>query len=1189
MKKNVAKIVMLVGLTGILGFHGMESVQVKAAGYYSETNAPEFYGLTKAVIQTGDDFAADDTPYRIFARDFEDGDVTGSIEMISNTVDPSKAGEYKIEYRVTDSDGNHSELTVPITVKDDCENRYFERTLYSLPSVANMELAGTNRGNGHDRQMLGFYMEQGSSIQVRIVSGTDKLDLNYWNNDSNTELSKTITSEDTTVTSTEAGGVPFIKTVYGVEEPVVVGITVGDNENTGKVTELPYYHYKDNEEEFFSEWEANKDSYAVIESEDVTVLVPYADRNYLVNYYEKCHTSLDDFLFFWHKTMKEYDEFLGLSYDAEDGIDQNVKTKYFFKANAHGVGAAYYSGSHVGVNKSSVASIFEVNWGGLHEVGHGYQGSLAHSGMELGEVSNNILGHYVQINKDIYMYNDDWLGSIINIEQNINNKRLSGTSFSELAVNEQLYFLVNLLDTYEPKKTYAQINQLWRRTLRDKQNISSQEAYVLAMYHLYDVNAAPYFEAWGLSISDSVKEKVSGSRNLFSLADIVNDSEQAEAIRQDLSKEGIYSLVSGEELKKYNMTGDLNLSMVIDDIDNIVGKKIVIQNGEEYRKEVTITGKDMLIEDVTAGTYEVKLPVPKQNIYEYEPITYAIVKNGTSNQVRLIYENSTEIQLLSDTVLHLHGLGDVNFASITFADNNTMNVISNATSPHVYFTDEYAEIKVYNLQNELVYSKTYIGNENSKAANDKISIEAGYKIEIMHREAASRLVPYSNTLGKTDLSLVPTEKNTNYIVGEYGLYKEAAEDESYVNYKAKLDEYIQIISDEMSEEDLYHKNIGTVSKKNLLVRILKLKEPEKTEYLEKYRHIYNGSSPVLSQNEVTVMQYKEFDLYELLYATDIEDGKIILTRDNAVFYDVPGNTNPIKDYQVAYEITDSDGNVTKGNITLHLVENPSGDDISKLDITRSQVTLSSTVYSYTGTARKPSVTVKMDDKILQLNIDYTVSYKNNKAIGKATVTITGKGNYKGSINKTFTIKPQRVTSLKQKTPYSTSTITMRWKKVSGATGYVVYRASSKQGKYTKIATTTSTSDKNRKLKTGTKYYYKVRAYTTVNGTRIYGSFSAITVMSTKPQAPAVKVTAGSKMAKVTWKKVTGASGYEVNMSTSSKGKYTKIKTVSSKTTSYNKTRLTENKTYYFKVRAYKNVNGKKVYSDWSSVKSVYLE
>ena len=73
-------------------------------------------------------------------------------------------------------------------------------------------------------------------------------------------------------------------------------------------------------------------------------------------------------------------------------------------------------------------------------------------------------------------------------------------------------------------------------------------------------------------------------------------------------------------------------------------------------------------------------------------------------------------------------------------------------------------------------------------------------------------------------------------------------------------------------------------------------------------------------------------------------------------------------------------------------------------ITSSCVTLSETSYTYNSTVRKPAVTVKVGGKILKKDTDYIVSYRNNKNAGKATVTVTGKGNYKGTVEKTFVIK-----------------------------------------------------------------------------------------------------------------------------------------------------------------------------------------
>lgn len=76
-------------------------------------------------------------------------------------------------------------------------------------------------------------------------------------------------------------------------------------------------------------------------------------------------------------------------------------------------------------------------------------------------------------------------------------------------------------------------------------------------------------------------------------------------------------------------------------------------------------------------------------------------------------------------------------------------------------------------------------------------------------------------------------------------------------------------------------------------------------------------------------------------------------------------------------------------------------------ITNAVITLSQTSYSYDGSAKKPSVkSVKLGNVTLKTD-DYTVSYQNNKNIGTATVTVTGRGNYAGTAKKTFTISAKK--------------------------------------------------------------------------------------------------------------------------------------------------------------------------------------
>ena len=98
----------------------------------------------------------------------------------------------------------------------------------------------------------------------------------------------------------------------------------------------------------------------------------------------------------------------------------------------------------------------------------------------------------------------------------------------------------------------------------------------------------------------------------------------------------------------------------------------------------------------------------------------------------------------------------------------------------------------------------------------------------------------------------------------------------------------------------------------------------------------------------------------------------------------------------------------------------------------------------------------------------------------------------------------------------------------------------------------------------------------------------VTVTS-KPKSASIKKVKGAKKAiLVTWKKVSGVSGYEIQLATDKKFKKNK-KTVTikkQKTTKTTVKKLKAKKKYYVRVRTYKIVNGKKVYSSWSKVKSV---
>ncbi|HAM16168.1 MAG TPA: hypothetical protein DCP91_10025 [Eggerthellaceae bacterium] len=163
--------------------------------------------------------------------------------------------------------------------------------------------------------------------------------------------------------------------------------------------------------------------------------------------------------------------------------------------------------------------------------------------------------------------------------------------------------------------------------------------------------------------------------------------------------------------------------------------------------------------------------------------------------------------------------------------------------------------------------------------------------------------------------------------------------------------------------------------------------------------------------------------------------------------------------------------------------------------------------TWTGKALKQSPVVKLSGKTLKNGRDYTVAYKNNKNVGKATLTITGKGSFTGTITKTFKINPKGTSIAKLTKGKKTGTVKATWKKQptkmskSRITGYQVQLATNKnfsKGKKTVTVKGYKSLSKNvAGLESGKKYYAKIRTYKTVSGVKYYSPWSITTTGTTK--------------------------------------------------------------------------------------------
>ena len=200
-----------------------------------------------------------------------------------------------------------------------------------------------------------------------------------------------------------------------------------------------------------------------------------------------------------------------------------------------------------------------------------------------------------------------------------------------------------------------------------------------------------------------------------------------------------------------------------------------------------------------------------------------------------------------------------------------------------------------------------------------------------------------------------------------------------------------------------------------------------------------------------------------------------------------------------------------GNYELPRISLPSGGKNSSLDdadgqwetppvplsgyINVSKCTVSSiSAKVYSGSAFKPSPTVKYGKTALKKGTDYKLTYKNNKAVGTATVTITGIGSYTGTKKVTFKINPKG-TSLKKVTSPKKKQLKVTWKKQTTQTkGYQLQYSTSRKFTAKKTKSVWVTSNKTtaktvKKLTSNKKYYVRIRTYKTVDGKKYYSAWS----------------------------------------------------------------------------------------------------
>jgi Putative mucin or carbohydrate-binding module/Peptidase M60, enhancin and enhancin-like len=616
-----------------------------------------------------------------------------------------------------------------------------------LPRPTWLDAAGMSKGIDHDRQHLGIILAAGQVIKARQTNAafTGNVTLRLLNDDSKTEGSKEVGSGWVEL-SVNAVAVPFIDTPYNSVAPVV------EYQYPGTSKSLPVYRKGENESAFFSGWESQKAEFALIEANYVIILVPVISRDALKKLPEV--KNIDGLIGYYESVFTFFNALTGVSFEPQRPTDLNCRNRYFIKADKNGAGAAYYSNIWTAETSNSISSFWltpvATNWGSLHEIGHGYQGTfMADRYFSTGESWNNIYAaSYQSVMLGDRKYQEGWLydyGHQAHVENIITNYIVTGKALNDWDLRSKLYFQVMMIEA-AGWNAFTHFNQQYRLDSNTPGFVAGDHALLDMLSETYasvgrQVDVTPFVQLVGGYITPAQRE-----RNLYSQAKVVYplnqlvQGDKLATLQQQLKLQSALSLVDVQQLQASGLKGDVTLQLKIDDFSQIYGETITLLDGARYVRQLLIESRGLILRELPIGVYALRLPTGRN--YKYQPqLAYLVVKPGAIQQ-QVEFVRKTTSPLASQEIALL-GLGDNVFGTVLVDQvNRVLKVDVTDTNPHAYFPNvTYAEVVIRNKAGAELFRKTIPGT-NATISHNEVGFEVGFKLEIFHKEPSRvRLIP----------------------------------------------------------------------------------------------------------------------------------------------------------------------------------------------------------------------------------------------------------------------------------------------------------------------------------------------------------------------------------------------------------------------------------------------------------------
>jgi hypothetical protein len=483
--------------------------------------------------------------------------------------------------------------------------------------------SGVSRGTGHDRQDLGVVLEDGAQITIKQTNSQYKesLTLELLTDDSDRDGSVSFNATQASLKS-NGSSVAFVRTPLvsgnnGTTKPQI------EYQISGDKLELPTFE-NGNDDEFLDKWDQNNASFALIKGSKEQILLPVKDKQLASNM--TGHESISALVKYLDSVLNYYDKMIGL--DNSSSTDKAVQTRYFMRADIHGAGSAYYSGSWTGQSADTASMWLEKDgWGTFHEIAHGYQAGFDGNGMYTGEVSNNLFNvEYLYEHNPGLQDKDNWLWSY-GKKQNTENEMyqqavVNGTAYDDLEANFQLLVLVMLKQ--------GAGNGAFTQMYREYRKESNEEGFNAEDYTLPDLmnkhyseyskkDFEPALKRWNLTV-EPARGEMNRQRNypaVAYLADLVPNNtlpDARELVDKNHPINSSFVLVTNDEIKDLNLKGQIKFTVQSSDLPD--GFSFSLNEGDKVVKNVSIgQNSSAVVSDVPNGIYTIKLPSVGDKFY----------------------------------------------------------------------------------------------------------------------------------------------------------------------------------------------------------------------------------------------------------------------------------------------------------------------------------------------------------------------------------------------------------------------------------------------------------------------------------------------------------------------------------------------------------------------------------------------